>query len=455
MMKDLFEKRGESDSKGVPLAELFRPQNLEEIYGQGHLLDRGTPFRESIEKGEIFSMILWGPPGSGKTTMAGVIAKKTRHAFVPFSAVMGGVKEVREIVAMAETQKRGKGKGTILFVDEIHRFNKIQQDAFLPHVEKGTIILIGATTENPSFALNSPLLSRCRVFVLKPLSVEDIEKILRRILKGIEERSHRKVEIGHEIISAIAKSADGDARRGINLLEMLLKSAVGAFWDESFSIGHEIPDSIRVNVEDVEKLLGKNIFLYDRSGEEHFNTISAFIKSMRGSDPDASIYYMVRMIESGEDPLYILRRMLIFSAEDVGLADPRALEVVISATIAFEKVGLPEGILPMAMAALYLATAPKSNSVIVATNRAKEAVKEKGAVSIPMHLRNPVTALMKELGYGKGYRYPHDEVGHWVPENYLPDELEGEIFYSPSNLGYEKTISERLGKIREYLKKGQ
>ena len=449
-MTDLFQRAMEKQPAGAPLADFCRPGTIDDVVGQDHLIGRGMVLRRAIESGDLFSMILWGPPGSGKTTIAGVIANSTGHIFVHFSAVLGGVKEIRAIVAEAKEQKKLYRRTTILFVDEIHRFNKAQQDAFLPHVEKGTIVLIGATTENPSFALNSPLLSRCRVMLLRPLSEDGVRRILKRVLRIVEEKSGSGIEIPDKLLDAMAGGAEGDARRSINILEIILKSAAGPIWEKAASPKKK---KITISKKDVEKVLGDGTLLYDRSGEEHYNTISAFIKSLRGSDPDAAVYYMVRMLEGGEDPLYILRRMLIFSVEDIGMADPRALTTAVSAMQAFERVGLPEGVLIMTEAALYLATAPKSNSVLNAANAAREAVKEKGAVPVPMHLRNPVTALMKEVGYGKGYNYPHNHAAHWVPEQYLPDELAGRAFYRPSNIGYEKIVTKTLETMKEYLEK--
>ncbi|MFH1436276.1 MAG: replication-associated recombination protein A, partial [Pseudomonadota bacterium] len=339
---------------------------------------------------------------------------------------------------------------TIIFIDEFHRFNKAQQDAFLPHVEKGTVVLIGATTENPSFALNSPLLSRCRVMLLKPLDEDGIRRILKRVLAIVEEKSGSGIDLPARLLDAMARGAEGDARRSINILEIILKSVAGPIWEKA---GSPKKRKVTINEKDVENVIGESTLLYDRSGEEHYNTISAFIKSLRGSDPDAAVYYMVRMLEGGEDPLYILRRMLIFSAEDIGMADPRALTMAVAAMQAFERVGLPEGVLIMTEAALYLATAPKSNSVLTASTTAREAVKEKGAAPVPMHLRNPVTALMKEVGYGKGYNYPHSHAAHWVPEQYLPEELAGRTFYRPSNIGYEKVVTKTLETIRQTMEK--
>ncbi|MBW2261522.1 MAG: replication-associated recombination protein A [Deltaproteobacteria bacterium] len=442
-MTDLFDSAAQRSGRGTPLADLARPATLEEVMGQRHLLGPGNLLIESIRKDTLFSMILWGPPGTGKTTIAHVIAKSTGSIFVPFSAVLGGVKEVRAIVAEAAEQKSHFGRRTILFVDEIHRFNKAQQDAFLPHVERGTIVLIGATTENPSFALISPLLSRCRVLVLELLSEEDLAEIVRRGIEVVDERFGLRLSIPDGIIEAMARASAGDARRALSALELIATTLSGRPLDRSA----EGEARIEVREEDASKILGEKALRYDRSGEEHYNVISAFIKSLRGSDPDAAVYYMARMLEAGEDPLFILRRMMIFAAEDVGLADPQALVQAANATFVFEHVGLPEGYLPMTQAALYLATAPKSNTALSSYQRALAAVKEHGALPVPMHLRNPVTPLMKEQGYGDGYRYPHDRPGHWVPEEYLPEPIRQSAFYEPTEIGYEKTVRARLEKM--------
>jgi len=439
-VSDLFDA---ASDRGAPLADAARPATLEEVVGQEHILGPGKMLLESIRRDTLFSMILWGPPGTGKTTIAHVIAGTTGSIFVPFSAVLGGVKEVRAIVDEAREQKKHFGRRTILFVDEIHRFNKAQQDAFLPHVEKGTITLIGATTENPSFALNSPLLSRCRVLVLTPLTVDHLVAILRHGIRILRARYGLDLEVGDRILEAMALAAAGDARRALGALELVATTMSGRRLEGGGERRLVVTDA------DAEKILGEKALRYDRSGEEHYNTTSAFIKSMRGSDPDAALYYLARMLEAGEDPLFILRRMMIFAAEDVGMADPQALVQATSATFAFEHVGLPEGYLPMAQAAIYLATAPKSNSAIASYRRALGSVREHGALAVPMHLRNPVTDLMKEQGYGDGYRYPHDLPGHWVPEDYLPDGLAGCRFYEPSEIGYEKTIKARLDRMTE------
>jgi putative ATPase len=450
---DLFDSAAERDGRGVPLPDLARPDSLDDVVGQEHLLAPGKPLREAIEHDALFSMILWGPPGSGKTTLAHVIARATRSVFVPFSAVLGGVKQVRAIVEQAAERRKYHKTRTILFVDEIHRFNKAQQDAFLPHVERGIIVLVGATTENPSFVLNSPLVSRCRVLVLRPLNAAHVRAILERGLDVVRRRAGLDLDLEEDHLEAMARAAHGDARRALSALELLVSTITGAALAEEPTPG--APRTVAATREDVEKILGESALRYDRSGEEHYNVVSAFIKSLRGSDPDAALYYMARMLHAGEDPLFVLRRMMIFAAEDVGLADPQALVQATSAMLAFERVGMPEGYLPMTQAALYLATAPKSNSAITSYHRALLAVKQEGPLPVPRHLCNPVTSLMKEQGYGEGYRYPHDERGHWVPETYLPDELADRRFYEPSSMGYEKTVGARLEKMAEYRRRAE
>ncbi|MBI4705059.1 MAG: replication-associated recombination protein A [Deltaproteobacteria bacterium] len=417
----------------APLADRVRPSRLEEVAGQPELLGEGKPLAEAIRGDELPSMILWGPPGSGKTTLAHVLASSTRARFVALSAVLGGVAEVRRIVQEARARRRD-GLRTVLFVDEIHRFNRAQQDAFLPHVEDGTIVLVGATTENPSFAVNAPLLSRCVVYQLQPLSHEVIDGLLRR---AIEHPAGVRLGAGFEddALSAIAASAGGDARRALQFLELCARLA-----------GQRNERLTRAWVEHVST---HRPLLYDKSGEEHYNVVSAFIKSMRGSDPDAAIYWMMRMLEAGDDPLFVLRRMLIFASEDVGNADPRALSVAVAADEAFRRLGMPEGIYPLAQACLYLASAPKSNASNVAWHRAREAVTEHGSLPVPLKLRNAPTALMKEQGCGEGYRYPHDEPGGVAEgEKYLPELLAGACFYEPTDRGYERNIGERLRWIR-------
>jgi putative ATPase len=430
---DLFERQTEA---GSPLADRMRPNRLEDVVGQAHLLGDGHILARAIRADRIPSMILWGPPGTGKTTLAHVIANETNSIFVPFSAVLGGVPELRKIIAAAKEQKSYYAKKTILFVDEIHRFNKAQQDALLPHVENGTVTLIGATTENPSFAVNSALLSRTRVFDLKPLDAEDLRKLLDRALRDDEHGiSHTPQHVDDDALAAIARNACGDARRALSALELSSDFA------QSAGVDH-------VTVAMVQEALATQTLLYDKSGEEHYNVISAFIKSMRGSDPDAAIYWLMRMLEAGEEPLFVLRRMLIFASEDIGNADPRALEVAVSADAAFRRLGMPEGLFPIAQCCTYLATAPKSNASYKAWKMAQADVREHGALQVPLRLRNAPTAAMKSWGYGEGYRYPHDESGFSPGETYLPDELVGRRYYRPTRHGFEAHIRDRLEGLR-------
>ena len=437
---DLFGKKDDESFSGeAPLAERMRPKGLEEFVGQDHLLGPGKVLRQAIESDQLPSMILWGPPGSGKTTLAMVIASTTGAQFIAFSAVLSGVKEIREVVGEASEEWRSRKRRTLLFVDEIHRFNKAQQDAFLPHVEKGTIILIGATTENPSFEVISPLLSRTKVFTLKPLKEEEVELILRRALAD-KDRGLGKypAAIAPEVLSGICHMVDGDARMGLNTLEMVVLTTA--------------PDAKgvrRIRKENLEEVLQRKTFLYDKSGEEHYNLISALHKSLRGSDPDAALYWLGRMIEAGEDPLFIARRMIRFASEDVGMADPQALPIAVSAMQAFHFVGLPEGTLALAQAAVYLATAPKSNALYVAYQEVEKDVREAPNMPVPLHIRNAPTSLMKDLGYGKEYKYPHDYPDHFVEEEYLPENLKGRTYYRPADLGFEREIKKRL----EYWRK--
>jgi putative ATPase len=430
--------RREAVSTGaVPLAERMRPSRVEDYVGQAHLIAPGKLLANAIENDRVPSMILWGPPGVGKTTLGKVIAARTRSVFVPFSAVLGSIQELRDIVAAAKERLDYRGERTLVFVDEIHRFNKSQQDAFLPHVEAGTITLVGATTENPSFAVNAALLSRCKVFRLESLGEEALVTILQRALDDREQGlGDGDVTADTEALRTIARLARGDARRALSVLEAAAEFArsrgQSAITTESLAASEE-----------------RAPLLYDKAGEEHYNVISAFIKSMRGSDPDAAVYWMMRMLEAGEDPLFVLRRMLIFASEDVGNADPRALVVVTSADAAFRRMGMPEGLYPMAHAALYLACAPKSNAVKNAWHRAKALVEEHGSLPVPMKLRNAVTSLMKQEGYGKSYKYAHDYDDGVVPgETYLPDELVGEAIYEPTQHGEESRIRARIAALR-------
>ena len=419
----------------VPLAERMRPGSLADMVGQPHLLGEGKLLARAIAADRVPSMILWGPPGSGKTTLARVVAHSTNARFVPFNAVLGGVAELREILGEAKKARAYEGKRTILFVDEIHRFNKAQQDAFLPHVEDGTITLIGATTENPSFAVNAPLLSRCKVFRMELLGAPELEHLLRRALSS-PDGFDGAFDADADALEAIAALAQGDARRALTTLEV----AAGEV---------ERAGETRITRQVIAEAGEQKTLLYDKAGEEHYNVISAFIKSMRGSDPDAAIYWMMRMVESGDDPLFILRRMLIFASEDIGNADPRALDVAVSADAAFRRLGLPEGLYAMSQAVIYLATSPKSNACTVAWQSAQEAVREHGALPVPLKLRNAVSTLMKAEGYGQGYRHAHDEEGGVARgETYLPEEIAGARFYEPTDRGYERMVGERLRRQR-------
>lgn len=429
-------RRGHLAGPPAPLAERMRPRTLEEVLGQDSLLRGGRLLREAIERDRVPSLILWGPPGSGKTSLAHVISRLTKTEFVAFSAVLGGVQELRAIIEAARERRSYQGRGTTLFVDEIHRFNRSQQDAFLPHVENGTVTLIGATTENPSFSVNAAVLSRCRVFRLEGLKEADIVALLERAL-GDSERGlgERGVHAEPEALAAIARVAGGDARRALGLLEV----AVSLLPEESPVL----------DASTVERAGEARTLLYDKSGEEHYNVASALIKSLRGSDPDAALYWLFRMLDAGDDPLFLLRRLMIFASEDVGNADPRALEVAVNADSAFRRMGLPEGMFPLSHACLYLASCPKSNAVKRAIGATRAAIDERGALPVPKKLRNAVTRLMKDEGYGQGYQYPPDREGSFVPgETYLPDELAGARFYEPTQQGLEKAIGERLRRLR-------
>ena len=436
---ELFQRAADRDPTLLPLAEKLRPRTLDEVVGQEHLLGPGALLRRAIEADRVPSMILWGPPGVGKTTIARLIANHTRAEFVPLSAVLSGVKEIREVVERAEERRALHRKRTLLFVDEIHRFNRSQQDALLPHVERGLLILVGATTENPSFEVNAALLSRARVFVLKALGEEAIGRILSQALMDPRGLGPEKVEASPEALTFIARRSDGDARRGLVALEVAAGAAIGRRTSSE--------DLARIELSDAEEALQQRSYRYDKGGEEHFNLASAFIKSMRGSDPDAAVYYMVRMLEAGEPMRFVLRRMVIFASEDVGNADPGALRVTLDAFQASEFVGLPEAVLPMTQAVTYLALAPKSNSALTAYAAARKDVTEHGALDVPMHIRNAPTALMEKLGYASGYKYPHNFTGNYVPEAYLPELLRDRRYYEPSDNGDEKRLKERLDEI--------
>ncbi|HTK29018.1 MAG TPA: replication-associated recombination protein A [Vicinamibacterales bacterium] len=422
----------------TPLAERMRPRTFDELVGQDDLLAPGKPLREAIERDLLQSIILWGPPGTGKTTLARIIADTTRARFVSFSAVLAGIKEIREVMAEAERIRKATGRRTIVFIDEIHRFNKAQQDAFLPRVEAGDIVLIGATTENPSFEVNAALLSRSKVFVLRGLDAADVEAILRRALADPDRGlAGGGVSVDADALSAMAVYANGDARQALNLLELSVAGAPSA-------------DGVRqVTSDRVAQAIQRRALLYDKAGEEHYNLISALHKSMRNSDPDASVYWLARMLEAGEDPLYVARRLVRFASEDVGIADPQALTVAVAAKDAVHFIGMPEGNTALAQAAIYLATAPKSNAVYEAYGRAAEDAHRDVAQPVPLHLRNAPTRLMKELDYGKGYKYAHSEADAVADMSCLPPALEGRRYYEPRERGFEKEIKRRLDRWEE------
>ena len=429
---DLFESdQSKEQSARAPLAERMRPRNLDEFVGQKHLLGPGRILTEMVDSGQLRSMVFWGPPGSGKTTLAQILASKTGALCVHFSAVSSGVKDLKKIIDEAERLGR-VGKKTVLFVDEIHHFNKSQQDNFLPYVERGTIVLIGATTENPSFEVISPLLSRTQVLVLKTLSIEEIGAVVDRALQdNTRGLGNMHLNISPEGRDFLIEHSQGDCRVALNTLETAAALTHSAKANE-------------IGLTQVQEALQRKPLRYDKSGEEHYNIISAFIKSLRGSDADAALYWMMRMIEAGEDPLFIARRMVIFAAEDIGNADPAALQVAVAAKDAFHFIGLPEGRIPLAQAVTYLATAPKSNAAYLAMLAATEDVEQRGALPVPLHLRNAPTRLMKKLGYGKDYQYAHNFPDHVVDQQHLPDELKTRKYYVPSDSGYEKQIKERL-----------
>ena len=443
---DLFECRAkETADASRPLAEKMRPQNLNEFIGQKNAVGKGSLIRHAIEKDQIFSMILWGPPGCGKTTLARLIACETRSYFVHFSAVLSGVKEIRSVIEDAKNQQKLYQKRTILFVDEIHRFNKAQQDAFLHHVESGLITLIGATTENPSFEVISPLLSRCRVIILKPLLSDDIAEIIDRTLKDKKNGlGNINPDFDRDAIAYLIHIAEGDARVALNNLELAASLLIP-----------EKGGNRRISLRNLENALQKKALIYDKSGDKHYNLISAFHKSLRGSDPDAAVYWLERMLLAGENPLYIARRMVRFASEDVGNADPYALGVALNAMEAFKFLGHPEGELALTQAAVYLATAPKSNSIYASSKMVKKEIKSSGSQPVPLHIRNAPTRLMKEIGYGKDYKYAHDYKEGFTPQDYLPEKLQGKLYYSPSDRGYEKIIKQRLEKWHKLKKSSQ
>ena len=437
---DLFEhKAQELIGKEAPLAARMRPRNLQEFVGQEHIIGQGRVLRRAIESGQLPSIILWGPPGSGKTTLAFIIANTTNSYFSPISAVSAGVSDLRKIIQEAKERRKLYQQKTILFIDEIHRFNKGQQDAILPYVEDGTVTLIGATTENPSFEVNTPLLSRSRVFVLKPLSDGEIRIIVQRALADKERGlGDMKIEMDEKTLEHLTIMSGSDARMALNALEM---AALVTAPDDG--------GKRTITLETIEGAFQHRSPQYDRAGEQHYDIISALHKCMRDSDPDATLYWLGRMIESGEDPLYIIRRIIRFATEDIGLADPQALVVAMAAQQAVHFVGMPEGNLALAEAAVYMATAPKSNSLYTGYSAVQHEIKQGANEPVPLHLRNPVTGLMKDLGYGNNYKYAHKFPGHYVEQQHLPDSLKGKRFYTPGELGYEKQITDRLKELRQ------
>ena len=437
----MFEQQTLFDNNDMqPLAARLRPRTLDEFYGQKHLLGEGKMLRRLIEGDKVGSMIFWGPPGVGKTTLARIIANKTKASFIDFSAVTSGIKEIKQVMEQAE-KGRCFGEKTILFVDEIHRFNKAQQDAFLPFVEKGSIILIGATTENPSFEVNGALLSRCKVFVLQALKTEELTSLLRRAITDERGFGNQKVEISDELLEVIANFANGDARSALSTLEMaVLNGDIDA------------EGTTKVTNETIEQCISKKSLLYDKSGEEHYNLISALHKSMRNSDPDAAVYWLARMLEAGEDPLYVARRVVRFASEDVGLADPRALEIAVASYQACHFIGMPECSVHLTEAVVYMSMAPKSNALDVAYGLAKKDALTMLAEPVPLVIRNAPTKLMKDLDYGKGYQYAHDTKDKLTNMQCLPDSLLGKEYYHPTDEGVESRIKARLQEIKEWKK---
>jgi putative ATPase len=437
MIPGLFDDGG--PLPGTPLAERMRPRSLDEVVGQQHLLGPGRPLRQAIESGALHSLIFWGPPGTGKTTIARILATVTAADFVAFSAVTSGIKEIRDVIAVANRNRQQRGRGTILFVDEIHRFNKAQQDAFLPHVEAGTIVLIGATTENPSFEVNSALLSRSKVYVLQPLSPDDLVQLLRRaVVDDTRGLGSLKVVADDAAFHAIGVYANGDARVALNLLEQAaLALEPGADGTRSLTAST------------LAALIERRALLYDKSGEEHYNLISALHKSIRNSDADASVYWLARMLEAGEDPLYVARRLVRFASEDIGNADPRALQIAIAAKDATHFLGMPECNTALAQAVTYMAAAPKSNAVYKGYQAAAKDAMEDVASPVPLHIRNAPTKLMKDLDYGRGYRYAHDEAEGVAPMSCLPEHLQDRRYYEPTERGLESKIKEALEKARQ------
>jgi putative ATPase len=433
----LFDLAEEKDSpQSMPLAARIRPQTFAEFVGQEHLIAEGRVLRKCIEADQLPSMVFWGPPGSGKTTLAHIIANVTRAQFSPLSAVSAGVADLRRVIGEAKKGLKSSGQRTILFVDEIHRFNKAQQDAILPFVENGTVTFIGATSENPSFEVIAPLLSRCRVFRLNPLSDEEVRLIVERAIKDVERGLGKfQISMSEETLRHLVTMSNGDARVALNALEMA-----------TFATLPDASGSRSIDLPAIEEALQQRALLYDKSGDQHYDLISALHKSLRGSDPDAALYWLGRMLEAGDDPLYIARRLVRFASEDVGVADPQALVIAVAAQQAVHFVGLPEGNLALAEAVVYLAAAPKSNSLYQAYSRVQQDIQHGRNEPVPLHLRNPVTELMRRMGHGRGYKYAHDYPDHFVKQRNLPPSLQGKRYYVPTEQGYEKEIADRLKK---------
>lgn len=440
---DLFENYEKNKmNNSAPLADRIRPERLEDFLGQDKIIGPGKPLRQAIEEDKLQSILLWGPPGSGKTTLARIIAKMTKTHFVPFSAAISGVPALRKIIKEAQDRRRYHHQGTILFVDEIHRFNKAQQDAFLPYVEDGTIILIGATTENPSFEVIPPLLSRSTVYILEPLSPEDLKNILEKALLDKEKGLGKyKLKLEPKVLDFIVELAYGDARIALNILEFAV-----------ITTKPEIQGIRNISLKIIEEVVQKRCLRYDKTGEEHYNIISALHKSMRDSDPDAAIYWVARMLEAGENPLYVARRLVRFASEDIGNADPQALQVAVAAMQAVHFLGMPEGNLALAQTATYLACAPKSNALYKGYQLTQEDIKRWGPLPVPLVIRNAPTPLMKDLGYGEGYKYAHNFEGGYIVQEHLPKELKGRKYYFPTDRGFEKEIKQRLEKLKAKYK---
>ncbi len=464
LFDDLSSNISKKVISGIPLADRMRPSSLDGFVGQEHLIGEGNVLQSIIESDRLHSIIFWGPPGSGKTTLARIIATRTKSRFISFSAVSSGIKQIKDIMKIADHELRTRGIKTILFIDEIHRFNKAQQDAFLPYVENGTIILIGATTENPSFEVNSALLSRAKTYILEKLSDEDIKILLRRALSDKDKGLGKyNVSIEDRTLDFISRVSDGDSRMAYNILELSLDASLqktpagNASIDKHIKTGKKSAsrknETVIIDRKTVENVTQRKALLYDKHGEEHFNLISALHKSLRGSDPDGAAYWTLRMLEGGEDPLYILRRMVRFASEDIGLADPRALQMTIAAKQSFEFIGPPEGCLAIIEAAVYLALSPKSNSLYTTYKKVLGDIKRFLSLPVPSHIRNAPTGLMKEAGYGRGYKYDHNFEGAVADQTYLPEKLAGRKYYCPSGRGFEKDLLNRINRIAQLRRK--